>query len=157
MSQDLGNLFKVKKLSFDDLIGEGKLGESDQFDIICSCDSLLHSQNRDYMAQCVLKLLKEGGLFFFTDYLVNHDSEPEIKLQIQERFSPSIFGSVFSYEAIMRNAGLSKVSIRMECQHLKRHTGYLKYCATTIKKDMLLEKVSQEFYDNMIRGFDVWI
>jgi sarcosine/dimethylglycine N-methyltransferase len=87
---DLKPSFEIKLMSFDDLLKEGNFKEgTDFFDVIISTDAMYHSADKKLLVQTVAKLVVKGGIFYFSDYLTNPDSDPEKLKIINERFHPS--------------------------------------------------------------------
>ena len=64
----------VRHISFDDLYSEGTIKKGDKFDVICSCESLLHSSDRRAVLANVKDLLVPKGVCMISDILVNADS-----------------------------------------------------------------------------------
>ena len=109
-----GDKYKVRKISFDDLFGEGAFTDADVFDVIVCCESLLHCKDKAKMARDVGKLLDKDGVLFISDILQNPNATPEQLKQINDRFGSKMYinmGTRAEYEDILvSQAGLTKIS-----------------------------------------------
>lgn len=151
--------FLVRHISFDDLFSEGTISQDDKFDLICSCESLLHSSDRVTLLGNVKSLLNKDGLIFISDILVNAESSPEDIASAKARFSDSTLGSGKEYEETFEKLQMEKIFVKYETEHLQRHYGLIRYTATGSKKEELLgpNGISQEFFEKTIKGLDMWI
>ena len=151
--------YLVRHISFDDLFSEGTIKTDDKFDIICSCEALLHSSARVKLLENVKNLLNKDGVVYISDILVNAESPEEEIAQAKARFSDSTLGSGKEYEETFAAIGMEKIHVRYETEHLQRHYGLIRHTATSSKKEELLgpNGLSQEFYDKTIKGLDMWI
>lgn len=158
-----GDKYQVKKISFDNLFGEGAFKEGDNFDVILCCDSLLHSKDKAKMARDVNKLLNKDGILYISDLLQNADSPAESRKAIQDRFGNKMYvnmGTRAEYEEVLeKDGGLTKKYARYQTDQMKRHYGLMRYRATTDCKEELLgpNGVTPEDYEKRVKGLDVWI
>ena len=164
MGKQFGDKFQVRKISFDNLFGEGNFTDADYgtFDVVCTCEALLHSEDKGSMALDVSKLLSKDGIFYISDILKNENSTPEEVQKVQDRFGSKMYinnGTRTEYASVLENAGLTKVWTHFEVDQPCRHYGLMRYLATGERKDKLLssEGVTKEHYDKSVAGLDVWI
>ena len=130
--------YLVRHISFDDLYSEGTIKKGDKFDVISSCEAMLHSADRRAILANVKDLLVPKGVVFISDILVNADSPEEDIAAAKARFSDSTLGSGKEYETNFAELGYEKVSVDYETHHLQRHYGLIRHTATSSKKEEML-------------------
>ena len=108
----------MRHISFDDLFSEGTIKPDDKFDMICSCEALLHSSNRVKLLENVKNLLNKDGIVYISDILVNAESAEEDIASAKARFSDSTLGSGKEYEDTFERLQMEKIFVRYETEHL---------------------------------------
>jgi sarcosine/dimethylglycine N-methyltransferase len=161
MPDDLKPNFEIKLMSFDDLLKEGNFKEgTDFFDVVISTDSMIHSVDKKLLVQTVAKLVAKGGIFYFSDYLSNPDSDPEKLKILNERFHPSDLYNFKGYEEAFAETEMQKIWTKNDTLNFRKHVGTQYYLLTGELKDKLIcpqEGLSYEFYNKVKVGLMNWI
>ena len=84
------------------------------FDIVFSKDSIVHIPDKHALMRDVFRVLKPGGWFVASDWLIGHDHEPspEMKAYIASEGLDFGMASPLRYADAMRTAGFEKVETR---------------------------------------------
>ena len=93
----------------------GPLPFADQtFDMVFSKDALLHVPDKDALFAEVFRVLKPGGVFAASNWMIAHDGEPspEMKAYIAAEGLSFAMASPARYAAAMRRAGFADVVTR---------------------------------------------
>lgn len=82
------------------------------FDVVFSKDALLHVPDKDALFADIFRVLKPGGVFAASDWLIGHDGEPsdEMKAYVAAEGLSFAMASPARYEAAMCGAGFVDVS-----------------------------------------------
>ena len=91
------------------LIGKSNLPFEDNcFDIVFSKDSFVHIPDKEKIFSQVFKVLKPGGFFVFSDWLISHDQKPSKEMEYYLKLEDLGFGMAFlSYIAkLLKKVGL---------------------------------------------------
>jgi sarcosine/dimethylglycine N-methyltransferase len=147
----LGDKIEVIDGSFEELPFD-----SNAFDAVWSQDAILHSERRKEVLGEVLRVLKPGGVFVFTDPM-QADNCPEGVLQpILDRIHLSSLGSPGFYEKAAKELGFASVSFEELTQQLVNH--YTRVLEETKARAADLEgKVSGGYIERMQAGLQHWI
>lgn len=83
------------------------------FDIVFSKDSIVHVPEKLALMQEVVRVLKPGGWFIASDWLIGHDGEPSSQMKAYIASEGLDFGmaSPGRYRAAMEKAGLADIRI----------------------------------------------
>ena len=83
--------------------------EDDSFDVVFSKDSIIHIPDKAAMARDAFRVLKPGGQFAGSDWLISHDGAPsdEMADYIKEEGLEFAMASPTTYAAAMQAAGSS--------------------------------------------------
>lgn len=88
--------------------------EAASFDIVFSKDSIVHIPDKESMCRESFRLLKPGGWFVASDWLIGHDDEPSAEMAYYIKLEDLDFGmaSPKRYEGALKAAGFENVSLR---------------------------------------------
>ncbi|MEQ1943718.1 methyltransferase domain-containing protein [Mesorhizobium sp. VNQ89] len=84
------------------------------FDVVFSKDALLHVPDKDALFAEIFRVLKPGGVFAASNWMIGHDNEPspEMKAYIAAEGLSFAMASPARYAAAMRGAGFKNVETR---------------------------------------------
>ncbi|MGE0500824.1 MAG: methyltransferase domain-containing protein [Rhizobiaceae bacterium] len=92
----------------------GKLPFADSFfDVVFSKDALLHVPDKDALFADIFRLLKPGGVFAASDWLIGHDGEPsaDMKAYVEAEGLSFSMASPDRYRLAMERAGFRDIRI----------------------------------------------
>jgi len=83
------------------------------FDVVFSKDALLHVADKDALFADIFRLLKPGGVFAASDWLISHDGEPSRAMQAYVAAEGLSFNqaSPKRYRLAMQRAGFEDIAI----------------------------------------------
>ncbi|SIT53419.1 Methyltransferase type 11 [Mesorhizobium prunaredense] len=83
------------------------------FDVVFSKDALLHVPDKDALFAEIVRVLKPGGVFAASNWMISHDGEPspEMKAYVAAESLSFAMASPIRYAAAMRRAGLADVTV----------------------------------------------
>lgn len=96
------------------LVSPGPFPFADQqFDFVFSKDSIVHIADKEALANEAYRVLKPGGWFVASDWLISHDEEPSqpMKEYIDLEGLDFQMASPQRYEKALRSAGFTNVSL----------------------------------------------
>jgi ubiquinone/menaquinone biosynthesis C-methylase UbiE len=81
------------------------------FDVVFSKDALLHVPDKDALFADIFRVLRPGGVFAASDWLISHDGEPsaDMKAYVAAEGLSFAMASPERYRLAMRRAGFSDV------------------------------------------------
>lgn len=84
------------------------------FDVVFSKDALLHVPDKDALFAEIFRVLKPGGTFAASDWLIGHDGEPSpaMKAYVEAEGLSFAMASPARYMQAMRRAGFREVTAR---------------------------------------------
>jgi sarcosine/dimethylglycine N-methyltransferase len=151
VEQGLDHLIDVVDASFEDLPYP-----DNAFDFVWSQDAMLHSGERAKVIDEVVRVLKPGGEFVFTDPMQS-DSCPEGVLQpILDRIHLETLGSPGFYRERAARLGMAELDYEDHHEQLPHHYGRV-LRETGAREDELAGVVSQSYIDNMKKGLGHWV
>ena len=85
----------------------------ESFDIVFSKDSIVHIADKEAMSKDAFRLLKPGGWFVASDWLIGHDGEPSPEMADYIRREDLGFGmaSPKRYQAALEAAGFTDIKL----------------------------------------------
>ncbi len=98
-----------------ELVSPGPLPFDDNsFDIVYSKDSIIHIPDKESLASEAFRVLRSGGWFAASDWLISHDGEPSPEMQayIQAEALDFAMASPPRYEAALTAAGFVDTILR---------------------------------------------
>lgn len=149
--QGLDHLIEVVDASFEDLPYP-----DNAFDFVWSQDAMLHSGERAKVVDEVVRVLKPGGEFVFTDPMQT-DSCPDGVLQpILNRIHLETLGSPGFYREQADKHGMTELGYENHHEQLPTHYG--RVLKELERQESELEQVvSREYIDNMKKGLGHWV
>ncbi|MFK7733289.1 MAG: methyltransferase domain-containing protein [Pseudomonadales bacterium] len=88
--------------------------ESGSMDIVFSKDSIVHIEDKEALTKDVFRILKPGGWFVASDWLISHDGEPSPEMAAYIKSEDLGFGmaSPNRYQKALEEAGFSNIELR---------------------------------------------
>ena len=85
--------------------------EDNYFDIVFSKDSFVHIPDKERIFTQVFKLLKPGGFFVFSDWLISHDQKPSKEMEYYLKLEDLGFGmgSPLLYLSALKKSGFVSI------------------------------------------------
>jgi ubiquinone/menaquinone biosynthesis C-methylase UbiE len=85
----------------------------ESFDVVFSKDAIVHIPDKQALAQDVFRVLKTGGVFAASDWLIGHDGEPSSEMKAYIAAEGLDFGmaSPSKYELALKAAGFVDVRV----------------------------------------------
>ena len=114
-----------------------------EFDIVFSKDSIIHIPDKERLAADAFRVLKPGGWFVASDWLISHDDEPspQMKQYIELEGLEFAMASPSRYKSALENAGFTNVSL------LNRNPWYFEQA----KKELdILQGHKREYFESQV-------
>ena len=99
------------------------------FDVVFSKDSIIHIPNKLGLAREACRVLRTGGQFAVSDWLISHDGKPSAQMAdyIKAEGLDFAMASPVTYEAAIREAGFSNIEL------VNRNTWYAEVAVEELK------------------------
>ncbi|MDF1727029.1 MAG: methyltransferase domain-containing protein [Sulfitobacter sp.] len=87
--------------------------DAESFDIVFSKDSIIHIPDKEALAADVFRILRPGGWFAASDWLIAHDDSPspEMEAYIAQEDLDFAMASPARYEAALKAAGFEDITL----------------------------------------------
>lgn len=129
---------------------------TDGFDVAWSQDSILHSGDRARVLREIDRLLKPGGEVIFTDPMQADGCPDGVLAPVLERIHLDSLGSIGFYRRQAQDLGWHEIAVMSMADQLVSH--YTRVREELVgRRAELLESVSSEFLERMVRGLGHWI
>lgn len=126
------------------------------FDVVWSQDAILHSGDREQVLREVVRVLKPGGQFVFTDPMRSDDCPPGVLQPILDRIHLEDLGCPGFYARTAADVGLEDQGFEDMTPMLVRH--YTRVLHETQRREGDLDgKVSADYLTRMKAGLQHWI
>ena len=149
--QGLDHLIEVVDASFEDLPYP-----DNSFDFVWSQDAMLHSGERAKVVDEVVRVLKPGGEFVFTDPMQTDNCPDGVLQPILNRIHLETLGSPGFYREQAAKHGMTELGYENHHEQLPTHYG--RVLKELQRQESELDKVvSREYIDNMKKGLGHWV
>jgi ubiquinone/menaquinone biosynthesis C-methylase UbiE len=130
--------------------------EGESFDVVWCEDAILHSGEKAKVFEEVVRVLRPGGEFIFTDPMQSDDCDPSVLTPILQRIHLKEMGSVAKYKQFAQKLGLEPVQLDEMPEQLVNH--YSSVLRMLEKNEAQLAQVCSDSYlANMKKGLRHWI
>ncbi len=151
VEQGLDDRIDVFDGSFEDLPFQ-----DNQFDVVWSQDSFLHSGDRRRALEEVVRVLRPRGEVVFTDPMAQDDSSREDLAPILKRLHLDTMGSPSFYRRELTRLGLTTIDFEDHTPQLARHYG--RVLEETERREGEIEgSVSRDYLEPMKVGLRHWV
>lgn len=149
--QGVDHLIEVVDASFEEVPYP-----DESFDVVWSQDAILHSGDRVKVLEEVVRVLRPGGWFVFTDPMAADDCPPGVLTPILERIHLESLGSPGWYVDTLRSLGLVDHGYQDHAHQLTNH--YSRVLKELERRRPDLEgHVSDDYITRMKKGLGHWI
>lgn len=129
---------------------------NNNFDMVWSQDSILHSGQKSKVFAEVFRILERQGIFMFTDPMQTENCPQDKLKHVLDRINLKNMGSVHYYQELGEAAGFEVLPFLDLSEHLIKHY-------TSVLEDLqkryqeIVSFCSATYLDNMITGLNHWI
>lgn len=148
----LSDKVKVIDGSFEDIPADDQT-----FDIVWSQDAILHSGHREKVLKEVVRVLKPGGRFIFTDPMQSDDCPDGVLHSILDRIHLDTLGSPGFYRNTLSGLGMTEVRFEEHTQQLINHYSRVLQETQNRQPDLEANSVSVDYIERMKNGLVHWI
>ncbi|MCF6149320.1 MAG: methyltransferase domain-containing protein [Candidatus Kuenenia sp.] len=126
------------------------------FDVVWSCDAILHSGNKKKVLKEVHRVLINQGDFIFTDPMQSDDCPPGVLRTVLERIHLDSMGSFRFYKETLLSLGFEEVQIIDLTNQLITHYSKV-YHELESRYEDIVNLSSQAYIDRMKEGLNNWV
>ncbi|KAL8800934.1 MAG: hypothetical protein Q9182_004816 [Xanthomendoza sp. 2 TL-2023] len=147
---------------FEGVFEEVPAGVGEDFDVVWSQDSFLHSPNRAQIVSEIARLLRKDveGRVVFTDIMASADAwkkQPELMGQMMERLHLSSLATVEFYQAAFKGKRFRKLGYWDGVEHFGTHYRRLGEELEKRKEDLLVQGVDEKVMERHTGGMKKWV
>lgn len=147
----LADKIAVKHGNFEDIPEP-----DDTYDVVWCQDSILHSADRRKVLEEVVRVLKPGGQFVFTDPMASDDCPEGVLSPILKRLDLPSLATPGFYRKEMKALGGKEIQFDEQTQHLRNH--YYRVREELHKRyDEMEKRGFKEYVDAMLQGLENWV
>jgi sarcosine/dimethylglycine N-methyltransferase len=149
--QGLARRIHVIDGSFEDIPAP-----ANQYNVVWSQDSILHSGNRRLVLEEVSRVIRTGGHFIFTDPMQADDCPEGVLQPVLDRIHLDSLGSVKFYREVAEELGFEFIEFVDYSENLTLHYGRVLREIETHYDD-ILTLCSRDYVDRMKVGLKHWV
>eukprot|EP00992_Anisonema_acinus_P000938 TRINITY_DN10333_c0_g1_i1.p1 TRINITY_DN10333_c0_g1~~TRINITY_DN10333_c0_g1_i1.p1 ORF type:complete len:1063 (+),score=244.11 TRINITY_DN10333_c0_g1_i1:56-3244(+) len=131
--------------------------EDQEFDIVWSEDSLLHSTDRAQVLTEISRVLRPGGEIIFTDIMQSDSASPEDLKVIYSRIHLTSLGSPRFYQTTCTDVGFEAVEFQALTENVGTHYSAVLKELESRQDELRTVGVTQTFIDRQKDGLRSWI
>ncbi|GGB59781.1 hypothetical protein GCM10011316_34790 [Roseibium aquae] len=150
--QGLTDKIRVVHAAFEDIPEK-----AESFDLVWSQDAILHSDQRHQVLSEVMRVLKPGGLFIFTDPMQADTADPAALKPVYDRLQLNSLGSFRFYREAATALGFEIVEQRQMTEQLRNHYFRVRQELLANYDRLRNEGASAEYLDKMSAGLQNWV
>lgn len=126
------------------------------FDVVWSCDAILHSGNKKKVMEEVHRVLVHRGDFIFTDPMQSDDCPRGVLRPVLERIHLDSMGSFRFYKETLLSLGFEEIQIIDLTNQLITHYSRV-YHELGSRYEDIVNLSSQAYIDRMKEGLNNWV
>ncbi|MGB7755458.1 MAG: methyltransferase domain-containing protein [Salinisphaera sp.] len=130
--------------------------DADSFDVVWSQDAILHSGNRPRVLDEVVRVLKPGGVFVFTDPMSADGVSPDVLGPVLDRIQLDTMGSPGFYREQLTRRGLTERTVEDHTEQVPRHYERI-HRELDARRGELNGHISETYVANMKKGLQHWV
>jgi len=133
--------------------------EDNYFDIVFSKDSFVHIPDKEKIFTQVFKLLKPGGFFVFSDWLISHDQKPSKEMEYYLKLEDLGFGmgSPLLYLSALKKSGFVSIKKNNRNKWYKEEARKELQILSGPARKSYEETTSHSFIENQIKTWKAMI
>ncbi len=127
------------------------------YDVVWSQDAILHSDQREQVLAEVMRVLKPGGHFIFTDPMQADDVPDGVLQPVYDRLQLNSLGSFRFYREAARALGFEVVAQEEMTRQLRQHYDRVRQELLANYQKLRDNGASAEYLDKMAIGLENWV
>ncbi|WP_157019535.1 glycine/sarcosine N-methyltransferase [Mesorhizobium xinjiangense] len=127
------------------------------YDVVWSQDAILHSDQRERVLGEVMRVLKPGGHFIFTDPMQADDVPTGVLQPVYDRLQLNSLGSFRFYREAARAQGFEIVAQDEMTKQLRQHYDRVRQELLANYQKLRDSGASAEYLDKMVIGLENWV
>ena len=133
--------------------------EENFFDVVFSKDSIVHIPNKKAIFSKLAKVLKPGGVFVFSDWLISHDHEPSAEMKKYLALEDLGFGmaSPLTYVEALKSVGFGSIDLKNRNSWYKKEARRELDILTGPERNTYEAKTSKKFISDQINTWKAMI